>query len=57
MGVGREDIPKLMVVGKIDPKTEKAKLEAYLETEAFKATRRASIEKLQALKKRKAAGG
>jgi hypothetical protein len=57
MGVGREDIPKLMVVARIDPKTEKAKLEAFLETEGFKATRRASIEKLQALKKPKAAGG
>lgn len=33
MGVGREDIPKLMVVSKIDPKTEKAKLDGFLETE------------------------
>lgn len=57
MGVGREDISKLMVVGKIDPKTEKAKLEAYLETEAYKATRRAAVEKLQTLKKLKAPGG
>ncbi len=57
MGVGREDIPKLMVVSKIDPKTEKAKLEARLETDWYKGTRRAAVEKLQALKKRKPSGG
>lgn len=56
MGVGREDIPKLMVVAKIDPKTEKAKLEAFLETEGYKATRRASIEKLRASKKPRSRG-
>lgn len=54
MGVGREDISKVMVVSTIDPKTDKAKLEALLNSEEYKATRRAAIEKLQASKKPKA---
>ena len=56
MAVGSKDIPKLMVVSKIDPKTEKAKLEALLESEGYKATRRAAIEKLQVSKKPKPTG-
>jgi hypothetical protein len=56
MSVGREDIPKLMVVLTIDPKTQKANLESLFEGEAYKATRHASLERLQALKNPKPAG-
>jgi hypothetical protein len=55
MGVGREDIAKLMVVATIDPKTEKEKLAALLASEEFKAMRQSAIERLEATKKPKPA--
>jgi hypothetical protein len=51
MGVGREDIPKLMVVLKIDSKTEKVKLDGFMATEWYKAMRQTAIDKVQAAKK------
>lgn len=50
MSVGREDIPKLMVVDKFHQKNDEAKLKALQETEGYKTTRRACIEKLPAAK-------
>lgn len=56
MSVGREDIPKLMVVSKFHQENDEAQLKALLETDGYKATRRGAIEKLQVLKKPKPTG-
>jgi hypothetical protein len=57
LSVGREDIPKLIVVSKFHQKNDEDQLKGLLETDGYKATRQEAIEKLQALKKPKPAGG
>lgn len=49
MSVGREDIPKLIVVSKFHQKNDEDKLKALLGTDVYKAIRQAAIDKLQAL--------
>ena len=53
LSVGREDIPKLMVVSKFRQKQDEDRLlRALLETDGYKATRKAAVDNLLALKNR-----
>ena len=54
LSVGREDIPKLMVVSTFHQKQDANQLRALLETGGYKAARQAATDKLLALKKRPA---
>ncbi len=56
MSVGREDIPKLMVVAKFHQTNDEDRLKALMGTEDYNATRQAAIDKRQALNKPKPAG-